>query len=78
MRAFQAYGTAGRVTEPTARAAALAYFDRYPTSRKCSVVAGEEDGVFFTVTYGRASLGQWPESYKDVTKKTAATLPAGA
>ena len=77
MRAFQAYGAAGRATEPTARAAALAYFERFPNSRKCDVVQGETDGVFFTVTYGRASLGQWPESYKSVTKKSAATLPDG-
>lgn len=72
--AFQAYGNAGRVTKTTAREAAKAYFDQWPTSRKCNVIQGETDGYFFTVTYGRKSEGQWPTSYKDVTKKTAATI----
>jgi hypothetical protein len=76
MKAFQAYGTAGKVTRETPRAAAVAYFEAFPTSRKCSVIEGEADGGFFTVRYGRASLGQWPQSFKDVTKKTVATLPA--
>lgn len=72
--AFQAYGNAGRVTKATAREAATAYFEQWPTSRKCNVTQGETDGYFFTVTYGRASEGQWPTSYKGVTKKTAATI----
>lgn len=73
-KAFQAYGNAGTVTKSTAREAATAYFEAFPKSRKCSVIEGETDGQFFTVTYGRKSEGQWPESYKDVTKKQAATL----
>lgn len=73
--AFQAYGKAGRVTAPNPRAAAVAYFAQFPASRKCDVIQGETDGPFFTVTYGRASLGQWPTSFKDVTKKSAQTLP---
>ena len=76
MSAYQAYGKAGRVTRDTPRAAALAYFDSFPSSRKCNVVQGKKDGEFFTVTYGLASDGQWPTSYKDVTKKTAGDLPA--
>lgn len=73
-QAFQAYGNAGRVTKPTAREAAAAYFEQWPTSRKCNVVQGETDGAFFTVSYGRASEGKWPTTHKDVTKKTAATI----
>lgn len=72
--AFQAYGKAGQAIAETAKQAALKYFELYPSSRKCNIIQGEQDGHFFTVTYGRPSEGQWPTSYKDVTKKTAATL----
>lgn len=74
--AFQAYGKAGRVTADTPRAAAVEYFARFPASRKCNVIEGTQDGPFFTVSYGRASEGKWPSSYKDVTKRAAAGLPA--
>ncbi|MFT0546987.1 hypothetical protein ACMHYO_11665 [Allopusillimonas ginsengisoli] len=73
-RAFQAYGRAGRVTRPTAKEAATAYFEAFPTSRKCDVVEGEANGGFFTVRYGRYSEGDWPKSYKNVTKSQASTL----
>lgn len=76
MNAYQAYGKAGKFTADTPRAAAMGYFERFPASRKCSVVQGKVDGPFFTVTYGRASAGEWPASYSDVTKKDAASLPA--
>lgn len=69
-KAFQAYGTQGRITKPTAREAAVAYFEAHPKSRKCNVVEGIDDGNFFTVAYGRRSQGEWPKSYKDVTRKT--------
>lgn len=72
---FQAYGKAGRVTKATPRQAAMAYFQQFPTSRKCDIVEGETDGNFFTVKYGRASNGEWPQSFKEVTKKTASELP---
>jgi len=75
MKEFQAYGNAGRVTKSSPRQAALAYFEQFPSSRKCNVVEGKTDGHFFTVTYGRTSNGEWPQSYKDVTKKTANNLP---
>lgn len=76
MKAYQAYGKSGRVTsEESPRAAALAYFAQFPKSTKCDVIQGETDGAFFTVTYGRASMGQWPASWKAVTKKTLAALP---
>jgi hypothetical protein len=75
MKAYQAFGKAGRITKETPRKAAMAYFEQFPSSRKCDVIQGETDGPFFRVTYGRSSNGEWPESYKDVTKKTASTLP---
>jgi hypothetical protein len=77
MKAFQAYGKPGRVTsEQSPRAAAVAYFEKYPASTKCTIVQGETDGYFFTVRYGRASVGEWPNQWKDITKKTAQSLPA--
>lgn len=71
MKAYQAYGKAGRVTRDTARAAAVAYFEAFPTSRKCDVIAGHDDGEFFRVYYA----GRAPESYRGITKKTAVGLP---
>ena len=70
-QAFQAWGNAGKVTKDTPQQAAQAYFQAFPKARKCNVIQGEQDGGFFVVRYGRASLGDWPTSYKDVTKKQA-------
>lgn len=78
MKAYQAYSKAGRITRDTARAAAMAYFDSFPASRKCNVVEGKTDGPFFRITYGRSSFGEWPKNYKDATKKTAQALPEEA
>lgn len=75
MRAFQAYGKAGRVTAGTPREAAARYFAEFPTSRKCNIVEGKAEGRFFTVSYGRASNGEWPSNWKDVSKNTVAKLP---
>lgn len=68
----------GNVTRNTPRQAAQDFFDKHPKARKCNVTEGVEDGIFFTVTYGRASEGQWPQSWKDVTKKTVDMLPTEA
>lgn len=76
MKAFQAYGADGsRATSGTPRGAALSFFASHPGRRRCIVVSGETDGRFFTVRYGRASEGDWPTVWRDVTPKTAATLP---
>lgn len=75
MKAFQAYAKESRVTRDTPRDAAIAFFEKYPNKRKCSVIEGETDGQFFTISYGRASEGNWPASWKDVTRKTALELP---
>ena len=74
MKAYQAWGPAGKVTGDTPANAATLYFQKFPRARKCDVTEGEDDGVFFTVTYGRKSDGQWPRSWKNVTKKMASTL----
>jgi hypothetical protein len=74
--AYQAYGSGTeRVTADTPRAAAEAYFAAFPSKRKCDLIQGERKDGFFTITFGRVSEGKWPQSFKDVTKKTAATLP---
>lgn len=69
--AYQAYSKHGRKTASTPRAAAQAFFEAFPTARKCDVIHGTTDGNFFTVTYSRRS----PPSWKDVTKKGAELLP---
>ena len=73
MKAFKAHGKAGYVTRSTARDAAAAYFAEFPTSRKCSVIEGETDGLFFVTTYGHGKAHFYA---KDVTKKQVAGLPA--
>jgi hypothetical protein len=76
MKQFQAYasGVYGVVAD-SPKAAALLFFETYPTKRKCNLIEGIKDGHFFSVTYGRASDGNWPQSFKDITKKGAALLP---
>ncbi len=59
----------------TPRQAARAFFAAYPNKRKCDIVEGVQDGFFFTVTYGRASAGEWPRTYDDVTKGGIDALP---
>jgi len=75
MKAFQAYGRAGRKTAETPRRAALTYFATFPRARKCSVVEGTIAGAFFTVSYGIASEGTRPTTYADVTPKSVDSLP---
>lgn len=76
IKAFQAWAGNSRTTKESPQAAAIAFFEAHPKKRKCNVTEGTYDGTFFTVTYGRKSEGQWPLSWKDVTKKTAHDLPA--
>lgn len=75
MKAYQAYSNGRTVTAATPKGAALAFFERFPTARKCDVTEGQQDGHFFTVTYGRASNGEWSQRWKDVTKKQIDQLP---
>lgn len=76
MKAYQAYAKGAQTkAKDSPRAAAVAFFEQHPTRRKCDVIEGTVDGAFFTISYGRASEGKWPSSWKDVTKKTAGELP---
>lgn len=72
---FKAYAKDCHLTRATPQAAALAFFETFPNKRKCNIIQGVTDGPFFTVTYGRKSSGNWPQSWKNVTKKTALNLP---
>ncbi len=74
-QAYSAYGTGGRATRDNPRAAALAYFDQAPKSRKCNVTSGKTDGGFFTITY---NAGGPPRRWQDVTAKGALALPDAA
>lgn len=68
--AFKAYSKHGHVTADTPQAVRDKFFETFPNARKCDIVEGQYDGQFFTVRYGRASAGEWPTFFKDVTKKT--------
>lgn len=70
INAFKAYSKQGHVTATTPAEARDLFFATFPKARKCDIIAGTRDGQFFTVAFGRASLGQWPTSFNDVTKKT--------
>lgn len=74
---FRAYGKGGigGVTAATPKAAALAFFEKFPERRKCNVIEGETDGHFFSVKFGLNADGNKPQSWKGVTKKLALTLP---
>lgn len=79
VREFQAHAK-GKTTTYGAnpREAAEKFFEANPTARKCNVLEGMTEytsGVpFFVVKYGNRSADEWPQSFKDVTKKTAGTL----
>ena len=76
MKSYQAYGTGNcRVTKDTPRQAAMAFFDAFPNKRKCDITEGVADGHFFVVAYWRASNGERPRYWKDVTKSQATALP---
>lgn len=71
-RQFQAHAAGVRSCyADTPRGAADNFFRAHPTKRKCAVIEGWHDGQAFVVKFG----APWPKSWKDVTKKTAATLP---
>lgn len=74
MKAYQAYGANCCVTALTAKAAGIKFFDTYPNKRKCDIVEGDADGIFFVVTYGLRANGAWPERFKNITKKTLADI----
>ncbi|HEU0197012.1 MAG TPA: hypothetical protein VFQ88_07310 [Nevskiaceae bacterium] len=79
--AYHAYATKGRSTapQPTPRAAANAFFARYPRARKCTVQAGlHHDGFFTVVISNRFAQGydaRVSRSWENVSPKGAAALP---
>ena len=75
MKAYRASATGCGATAATPKEAAEKFFNTFPTKRKCNIIEGKADGNFFTVAFGRASEGQWPEQWKDVTKKKVSQLP---
>ena len=72
MKEYQAYAKGDYAYGDTPRAAARAFFDKYPARRKCNIIEGELDGGFFRIVYDPKT---WPYSAKDVTKKTIDQLP---
>ena len=76
MKAFQAHASGGfSVTRPTARQAAVAFFEQFPNKRKCDVIAGTTDGRFFTIQVQLCKRSGGPKRWTDVTQKTAHDLP---
>lgn len=77
--AYQAYAGGGFcVTGETPKAAASKFFEKFPSKRKCSIIEGQSDGISFIVQFGPVSKGQWPRSWKDVTRGSVAGLPDSA
>ena len=74
MKAYRASATGCGVTAATPRAAAEKFFTAFPNKRKCDVIEGETDGHFFTVAFGRASEGKWPQQWKNITRKDIGIL----
>lgn len=79
VREFRAYAKGKTSTYgANPREAAEKFFEVNPQARKCDVLEGETeytDGMpFFVVKYGNSHAGEWPQSFKEVTKKTAGTL----
>jgi hypothetical protein len=76
MKAYRASDSKGSgFTALTPKQAAIKFFTNFPTKRKCDIIEGESKDGFFTVTFGRASEGQWPQQYKEITKKMIDSLP---
>lgn len=71
--AFRAYAQGGfSAYGDSPKQAATRFFEAYPNKRKCNVIQGYVDGNAFIVAY---SATKWPQSYRDVTKHSAANLP---
>lgn len=72
MKSYQAYASGAKsVTRNTPQEAAVAFFEENPKKRKCDIIEGVHGDGFFTVAYGQRSKGEWPKSWKNVTKKDA-------
>lgn len=75
--AFQAYASSKyrHVTADSPRAAADKFFEENPRARKCDIVEGTADGMFFTRAIRLNAKGQPARSFMDVTKAKIAELP---
>jgi len=73
---FKAFGVGNSsgVACNTPKEAAISFFERNPSKRKCNIYEGMDDGHFFSVSFGRKSTGEWPWTKKDVTKKDVPAL----
>lgn len=68
MKIFKAFGKSGTATGHSVKTAALAYFEKFPKSRKCDVREGVQDGQFFTLSL---SVGCKSSTIYGITKKQA-------
>jgi len=68
MNTFKAFGKTGTACGATAKEAALNYFEKFPTSRKCDVSEGVQYGPFFTLAL---RIGGKSTSLYGITKKQA-------
>lgn len=75
MKAYRASSKHGGITAATPQQAAQAFFDKFPTARKCNVHEGESEGGFFTIRLSLLAGAPRAQSWKDVTKKQIASLP---
>ena len=66
---FRAYakGAVNAYGKTPGEAAAL-FFESNPSKRKCNIIEGTRGNGFFTVRYGLSSKGEWPQSYRGVTR----------
>jgi hypothetical protein len=75
MKAYQAYAKGGfSVTAENPHDAAYKFFQEFPNKRKCNIIEGDHKDGFFTITYGPVSNGEWPKSYKDITRASLRDL----
>lgn len=73
--AYKASSKHGHTTAHTPRKAAEAFFTKYPNARKCDIIQGEDDGLFFVVRFTIGVKSTHPTRWEDVSKKLLTTLP---
>ena len=54
--------------------AAKAFFAQYPKKRKCDIIEGVREGIFFTVAWGATRKGNYPNRWVGITPKTIDTI----
>jgi hypothetical protein len=71
MKAFKAFGSKGSFVADTAKEAALGFFEKFPSSRKCDIREGEYEDGFFTIAISRTDNSI---KLNDITKKMVVDL----